>query len=291
MKITIVNAKTDLGVNVDGSNLGPEILSNYFKNNKKIGKIVNIEKSNKIKSKIPNDLAKNLKEVNNFNQALYKEIVTIKNNNNFPIILGGDHSLAIASSLGSISKEKALGIIWIDAHLDYNTFDTTITGNLHGLPLATINGLNKKLSLFHEGNYYKPENTVVIGYRSEEENKEIELNNAKSAGITVFTTEDIKIIGVKTVLEKAFKIATTNTVGVHISYDLDVIDPNICPGVSVPELNGISENDAYLITDELLNYKDNIKSFDLVEFNPINDIDKKTENIAVNILNKIIKKH
>jgi len=288
MKITLINAKTDLGVTVDGANLGPEILSNYFEDNNKIEQIVNIEKSNKDKSKSPNDLKKNLNEVNEFNKNLYNALINTKNS--FPITLGGDHSLAIGSALGSIKKHKNLGIIWIDAHLDYNTFDTTITGNLHGLPLAAINGLNKDLSKFHKENYYNPENTVVIGYRSEEENQEIELNNVKKMGVTVFSTEDIKNLGIKNVIDKAFHIATKDTTGVHISYDLDVIDPKLAPGVSVPEENGITENEAYLIADAVLNHIDNIKSLDLVEYNPTNDIDDKTKTIALNILNKIFKK-
>ena len=288
MNITLINAKTDLGVTIDGANLGPEIIGNNFKNNQKVKNIININKSKIEKSKDVNDLAKNLNEVNSFNHKLYKAVIDSKENNTFPIILGGDHSLAIGSALGSIKKEKNLGIIWIDAHLDYNTFDTTITGNIHGLPLSTINGLNNKLSLFHNQEYYNPKNTVVIGYRSEEENKEIELNNVKEMGVTVFTTQDIKELGIKTVIKTAFQIATKDTNGVHISYDLDVIDPIVCPGVSVPEANGISDNDAYLILDEVLNYKDNITSFDLVEFNPTKDINKKTETISLNLLNKII---
>jgi len=288
MNITLINAKTDLGVTVDGANLGPEIISDYFKNHEKIQNIINIEKNNIIKSKDSNDLAKNLNEINKFNNQLYKSVLAIKNNNNFPIILGGDHSLAIGSALASINQEKSLGIIWIDAHLDYNTFETTITGNIHGLPLAAINGLNKKLSLFHNQNYYNPKNTVVVGYRSQEENKDTELNNIKKMGVTVFTTEDIKKIGIKNVIKQAFQIATSNTRGVHISYDLDVIDPIICPGVSIPEVNGIDEKEAFLILNEILTYKDKLKSFDLVEFNPINDQNKKTETIAKKLLDTII---
>ena len=286
MKIMLINAKTDLGLTVDGTNLGPSILSNYFKDNKKIEKIIDIEKNNIEKSKDKNDLKKNINELNIFNNKLYNQIKEEKEL--FPVTIGGDHSISIATSLGSIEKYKNMGIIWIDAHLDYNTFDTTITGNIHGLPLATINGLNKDLSQFHKENYYNPKNTVVVGYRSEEENKDIELNNVKNMGVTVFTTEDIKTLGIKTVIEKAFDIANKNTNGVHISYDLDLIDPKIAPGVSVPEENGISKEEALNIINEVLTYKENIKSIDLVEFNPLNDINKQTELIAKNILEKII---
>lgn len=289
MKITLINANTDLGVTVDGSNLGPKIISNHLKRNKVIDKIIDIEKPKVIKSKDSSDLEKNIEAVNEFNENLYKAMLEEKKGNKFPIILGGDHSLAIGSALGSIKQEKSLGILWIDAHLDYNTFETTITGNIHGLPLATINGLNKKLSMFHNESYYNPRNTVIIGYRAKEENKDMELSNIRNMGVTVFTTDDIKNVGVKDIMKIAFDLALKNTNGVHISYDLDVIDPESAPGVSIPEADGISEPDAYEIVDEILKYIDKIKSFDLVEFNPSKDLEHKTENIILNILSKLIK--
>lgn len=289
MKITLINAKTDLGVTVDGSNLGAPAISKHFVKNNRVQKIIDIEKPRVKKEKGKENLAKNLDAVNTFNQELYQAVAQVKEKGTFPITLGGDHSLAIGSALGSIRKEQSLGIIWIDAHLDYNTFETTITGNLHGLPLATVNGLNKRLSPFHKKNYYNPKNTVVVGYRSEEENKEIELNIIKKMGVTVFSTEDIRTMGIKEVIRKAVEIASSNTNGIHISYDLDVIDPEIAPGVSVKEENGINEKEAMNILKEVLQYKEKIVSFDVVELNPLNDIDHKTEKIAVNIVEEIIK--
>lgn len=283
MKLTLINAKTDLGVMIDGANLGPEVLSNYYKDDKRINKIINLEKENIKKSHDPKDLAKNLDAINEFNARLYNEI---KQDNNFPITLGGDHSIAIGSALASIKKEEKLGIIWIDSHGDYNTFETTRTGNIHGLPLAALNHqTGDRLSLFHDGNYYLPENTVIVGGRDIDP---WEMPVIEKAGATVFSTKDIKEQGISTIIKKAIDIASNNTKGIHISFDIDVIDPEIAKGVSVPAINGITDEEAYQITDEVLKYKDKIKSWDLVEFNPLKDIDKKTEKIAVNILEKII---
>lgn len=283
MKLTLINAKTDLGVMIDGANLGPEVLSNYYKDDKRIDKIINLEKENIKKSHDPKDLAKNLDAINEFNARLYNEI---KQDNNFPITLGGDHSIAIGSALASIKKEEKLGIIWIDSHGDYNTFETTRTGNIHGLPLAVLNHqTGDRLSLFHDGNYYLPENTVIVGGRDIDP---WEMPVIEKAGATVFSTKDIKKQGISTIIKKAIDIASNNTKGIHISFDIDVIDPEIAKGVSVPAINGITDEEAYQITDEVLKYKDKIKSWDLVEFNPLKDIDKKTEKIAVNILEKII---
>ena len=184
---------------------------------------------------------------------------------------------------------KNLGIIWIDAHLDYNTFETTITGNLHGLPLAAINGLCDDLTKFHNGNFYNPKNTVVIGYRSNELNKDKEIENAKKAGITIFDNNDIKKYGIENILNKAIDIASNNTSGIHISYDLDIIDKQYAPGVSVPEVDGINLDTAYKIAEILNNNLNIIKSLDLVEFNPNYDINNKTLIVALNILNMIIK--
>ena len=238
------------------------------------------------KSKTKNDLKKNLVDLNQFNETLYN---FLKKEKNFCITIGGDHSIAIASGLASLKKEENLGIIWIDSHLDYNTFATTITGNLHGLPLAALNGLNQDLSKFHDGNYYNPQNTVVVGYRALEENALAEIQNIQTMGVTVYTTDDIKKYGVSKIMEEAFNIALKNTNGLHISFDLDVIDPEIAPGVTVKEKNGINLQETKEIINFLNTKKKYLKSFDLVEYNPLNDRNDATLEIANYILENIIK--
>ena len=202
-------------------------------------------------------------------------------------MIGGDHSAAIASALASAKVNIDVGIIWIDAHTDYNTFETTVTGNIHGLPLAAINGYkNNELRYYHDGKIIQPSKTVIIGARSIDE---AEKDNLRYAGVTVFSTEDIKEKGIEAIMDEAFKIAGYKTKGIHISYDLDVIDPDIAPGVSIPEFDGISEEEAMKINEYIINHMKDVLSFDLVEFNPLRDIDRKTEQIALNILAQIIK--
>lgn len=269
-------AGSDLGVHIDGASLGPSVLLKNIKGNK-----ILLEQDKTIqKSLDPKDLKKNLKEVNEFNQKLYQKITS---ENDFCITIGGDHSIAIASAFASLKKHQNLGLIWIDAHLDYNTFKTTITGNLHGLPLATLNGLNEELRPFHNEFFYNPKNTVVVGYRAFEENANKEIQNIKDMGVTVFTTQDIKEMGVEKVMNLALKIANKNTLGIHISFDLDVIDPEIAKGVTVKEKNGINLEEVNQIMNILKN-ESNLKSFDLVEYNPLNDTDKKTFEIATHII-------
>lgn len=286
MKINIINACSDLGVDVNGAQDGPLLISEKLKSDKIQNKITIVKNECK-KSKDELDLRKNLKEVNEFNNKLFNEVSRTIKNNLFPITIGGDHSIAIGSALGSLNLNKNLGIIWIDAHLDYNTFETTITGNLHGLPLAAINGICEDLTPFTQ-NFYNPLNTVVVGYRANEINKKQELDNINKMGVTVFTNEDINKYGIEYIMNEAIKIASNNTYGIHISYDLDVIDPKIAPGVSVPEFDGIDKQVALQIRDIICDNIDKIKSFDLVEYNPCFDKENITLELAIDIINKII---
>lgn len=197
----------------------------------------------------------------------------------------GDHSISIGSALASIKCNNNLGVIWFDAHGDFHTFDTTPSGNIHGIPLAAITNYEKRfLSDFHTGNFYNFKNTVIVGARDLEPE---EIENAKKAGITIFWNEDIKKYGAEDICNKAFEIAKYNTNGIHISFDLDLIDPNFAPGVSVPASNGISLETAYSMIDYIIAHKNCVKSMDLVEFNPLTDIKNQTEYIAKNILKKL----
>ena len=286
--IDLIAACSDLGVHVSGSQLGPDILINNINKND-INKIKKINYSkNYIKELDKNNFKKNLEEINIFNELLYNEVKSSLENHHFPITIGGDHSIAIASALASINKYNNLGIIWFDAHGDFHTFETTVSGNIHGLPFAVVTGYEKKLlTNFHNGNYYNCKNAVLFGARDIDE--PYELNNLINAGITIITTQDIKKYGIEAMSKKAFEIASNGTNGIHISYDFDAIDSNIAPGVSTPVNNGLNLEDSYAFINYMIENKEMIKSIDLVEFNPLKDIDKITEKIASNILNKLIK--
>lgn len=280
MKITIVNACSDLGVHINGSDKGP-IALNEFGNI--VDKVITVNKENVPKELEKGNKKRNIKYVNIFNEKLYNKIIE---ENNFVITIGGDHSIAIGSDLASKKKHNNIGLIWVDAHSDFHNMESTISGNIHGMPFATITGQNgNELSYFFDGEYYKPENVVLVGGRDIEKP---EYENLKKAGVKIFTTEDIKKYGVKKVMDEAFLIACDETDGLHISYDLDVIDPLVAPGVSVKAKDGISEEEAYKIADEIVDKSTLLKSFDLVEYNPDNDINDKTKKIALNILKKII---
>ena len=284
--INIIGACSDLGVHINGTKLGPEVLESII-DKTKINEIINIYAKDINKELEKNNKQKNLKSVNEFNSRLYSAILDTLNSDFFPLTIGGDHSIAIASALASIKKYENLGIIWFDAHGDYHTFETTTSGNIHGLPFATITNYKKSiLSNFHSGNYFNPKNAVLVGGRDIDE--PFELENLKNAGVTVFSTEDIHKFGTDYIYSKAFDIASAGTNGIHVSYDLDVIDPRLAPGVSIPAKNGISLEESYDFITHMIKNKEKVKSFDLVEFNPLRDIDEVTQKIAQQILSYLL---
>lgn len=287
MRTMIFGAGTDLGVNIDGASLGPVQLMNDLKAFYKGESMMFEQDKDIIKSRNLSDRRKNEYEIEKFNTNLYKNMVDKIKEEYFPIMIGGDHSAAIASALASAKVNIDVGIIWIDAHTDYNTFETTVTGNIHGLPLAAINGYkNSELRYYHDGKVIQSSRTVIIGARSIDD---AEKDNVKYSGVTVFTTQDIKEKGIEAIMDEAFKIAGYKTKGIHISYDLDIIDPDVAPGVSVPEFDGINEEEAMQINEYIINHMQSVLSYDLVEFNPLRDVDRKTEQIALNLLAQVIR--
>lgn len=287
MKTVIIGAGSDLGVHIDGAHLGPLQLMNDMKNIYH-GEMINLMQDEKIvKSRNLSDKKKNNVELEKFNTALYKIELKKLEEKLFPITLGGDHSVAISSALADAKvNDGHIGMIWIDAHTDFNTFETTVTGNLHGLPCAAITGYKcEELRTFYDGECIDPRKTVIIGARSIDPWEE---DNLRYAGVTIYSTEDIKTKGVKTIIEEAFKIAMDRNKSVHVSYDIDVIDPDIAPGVSVPEVDGITEEEATEILEAVLKHVNDISSMDIVEFNPLRDENRKTEQIALNLLARTV---
>lgn len=289
MKIDIIEACTDMGLVMTGAKEGPQALIEELKEVKdKIHKIsiVNAEDE---KKETGNGKLKNLGSVNRFNEKLYQEVLSSVTNDHLPITIGGDHSLAVATALASIKQYEKMGIIWVDAHTDFNTSQTTVTGNIHGLPLAVITHYLEQdeiLSKFHTGNYYLPQNTVVVGARSVDFPGEV--HNVEEANIHNLDKNRIKNCKIEQVMEEAFQYASDGTNGVHISLDLDVIDPEAAPGVSVPEKDGMSVQDFEKVVEMVIKNKEIIRSIDLVEYNPLRDLDKKTLMIAKQALIRLI---
>jgi len=203
----------------------------------------------------------------------------------FPLVLGGDHSIAIGTLAGVSKHYQNLGVIWYDAHGDLNTAETSPSGNIHGMPLAVSIGLGHPL-LTELGGYnpkVKPENIVIIGARSlDDGEKEL----IKEKGIKVYTMHEIDRLGMAKVMEETIAYLSEKTDGVHLSLDLDGLDPSDAPGVGTPVIGGISYRESHLAM-EMLEEAGIITSAEFVEVNPILDEKNKTAICAVELMGSL----
>jgi arginase len=214
------------------------------------------------------------------NESIYVEAKKAIQNNTLPIFLGGDHSIAIGT-IGGITDNTQKGIIWIDAHGDFNTPETSKSGNIHGMPLATLlgKGYNELVNLGRKGAKIIPKNVVLIGLRDiDPKEKEI----IKSSGVTFFTMRDIDEQGISNVMYQTLK-KLSHIEEIHVSLDMDSIDPMICPGVGTPVKGGLTYREAHLAMEIIADSK-KLSSVDIVEINPMLDIHNKTAEIAVELI-------
>jgi arginase len=203
-----------------------------------------------------------------------------------PLILGGDHSLAVGTVSG-VSKHlrergEKLGMIWIDAHTDMNTPATSPSGNVHGMPLACCIGLGPKelTDIFGYSPKVAPENVALVGIRSVDGD---ERNNVQKSGVHAFTMRDIDERGMRWVIEESIKIAGTGTAGIHVSLDMDAVDPREAPGVGTPVRGGITYREAHLAM-EILADSGRMTSMEVVEVNPVIDEVNRTAVLAVELV-------
>jgi len=216
---------------------------------------------------------KYIREIARVCERLYKTSLTAFEKGALPLVLGGDHSLAagsVAATAEILRREsKPLGLIWVDAHGDINTPATTTSGNVHGMPLASLLG-SEPVELSRIGGVSPkvlPEHTVLIGIRNlDGREKEI----LRASGAHVFTMKDIDRSGIASVVERALAIAGGDTGGIHVSFDLDVCDPSIAPGVGTPVKGGLNYREAHMVM-EMIADSGLLRALDLVEVNPILD--------------------
>jgi arginase len=203
-----------------------------------------------------------------------------------PIVLGGDHSVAAGTVAGVAqyfrAQNKPVGLIWIDAHSDINTPETSPSGNIHGMPLAALLGMGPTVlsSLLGWSPKVLPQHTVVVGIRDVDEAERL---NIRRAGITVYTMRDIDELGLRAVMEKAIQIAAAGTAGFHVSMDMDWVDPKEAPGVGTPVPGGATYREAHLAMEILADHG-GMLSMELVEVNPILDERNRTAELAVQLI-------
>jgi len=197
-----------------------------------------------------------------------------------PIVLGGDHSLALGS-VAVAARDRAIGVLWIDAHGDFNTAETTPSGNIHGMPLAALCGYGdpRLVDLLYKGPKVDPRHVAVVGARDIDEQEKRLL---REAGISVFTMQRIDRQGLVAVMTEALTIVQEGTDGFHVGFDLDVLDPREAPGVGTPVPGGISYREAHLVM-EMIAETGRLTSLDLVEVNPILDQHNITGRLAAEL--------
>jgi len=196
-----------------------------------------------------------------------------------PIFLGGDHSASIGS-IGGITHDHNCGVIWVDAHGDYNTPQSSKTGNIHGMPLAILLGKGPKnlVDVGRKGSKLKPENVVLVGIRDLDRR---EKDRLKDSGCSIYTMRDIDELGIHEVLRNALK-SLSNCKHIHLSLDMDSIDPNEAPGVGTPVPGGLTYREAQLLMETICD-SGRLHSLDIMETNPILDISNRTAEIAVSL--------
>ncbi|MCY7800107.1 MULTISPECIES: arginase [Bacillus] len=228
---------------------------------------------------------RNLKAITKASAKLAETVDNIVASGAFPLVLGGDHSIAIGTLAGLARHYQNLGVIWYDAHADLNTKESSPSGNIHGMPLAISLGIGHEglTSIYGKETKIKAENIVIIGARSlDDGEKEL----IRDKGIKVYTMHEIDRLGMTRVMEETIDYLRGRTDGVHLSLDLDALDPNDAPGVGTPVAGGISYRESHLAM-EMLEESKLITSAEFVEVNPILDEKNRTAEAAVALMGSL----
>jgi arginase len=224
--------------------------------------------------------------------ALRREVERSLGEGRTPVVLGGDHSIAIGSLAGVSNhvdrQGGSIGVIWFDAHGDSNTPETTPSGNIHGMSLAISMGMGDPdlVGLGGRGRKVEPKRVVLIGVRDLDPG---EREILKKSGATVYTIREVDERGMRDVVNDAIRIAGEGTAGIHVSFDLDVVDPEDAPGVGTALWGGVTYREAHLAM-EILSEHANVTSLDLVEVNPVLDTRNMTGILAVELAQSLLGK-
>jgi arginase len=290
-KIRVIGVPLDLGQSRRGVDMGPSAVrvAGLEARLEQIGH--NVEDAGNIAVAIPeqksagNPNAKYLKEITATCTKEAELVLKTLEAGKVPLVLGGDHSVGAGTVAGVAEfyrkQNQKIGLIWIDAHTDINTPDSSPSGNVHGMPLAAIMGLGppELTKIFDFSPKVAPENCVLVGVRDIDL---IERENVRKTGIDVFTMRDIDERGMRTVMEEALRIAGRGTAGYHVSLDMDWIDPEDAPGVGTPVRGGATYREAHLAMEIIADHG-RMVSFEIVEVNPVIDEHNQTADLAVEL--------
>jgi arginase len=290
--IAIIGAPMDLGAGRRGVDMGPSAVRLAGLNDKLATIGYEVEDLGNVSVAQPESVAvgphkaRFLQPIADTCARLAERVETAADQGHFPIVLGGDHSIAAGTVSGMArslhKKHQKLGLIWIDAHADMNTPESSPSGNVHGMPLACLTG-NGPAELAGIAGFtpaVDPANVVLIGLRSvDAEERQI----VRKTGVKAFTMREIDERGLRSVMEEAIRIATEGTAGFHLSFDMDSVDPQEAPGVGTPVKGGMTYREAHLAMETICD-SNALLSMEVVEVNPVIDEQNRTAILAVELV-------
>ena len=288
MQIDIIGVPIDLGADRRGVDMGPSAIRYAHLHSKleELGYTLsdngNIEVPIQETCSITDPRLKYIDCIIPMARRVSGAVATSMQGGRFPLVLGGDHSLSVGSIRGA-AKHKKLGIIWVDAHADFNTAETTPSGNIHGMPLAALCGLGDRrlVCLWDETPpVVDPRRVAVIGARDLDPG---EKRNLREAGVMIQSMEQIDRMGMVSALEKAIDRVSRDVDGLYLSFDMDSLDPRHAPGVGTPVPGGLTYREAHLAC-EVVAETGKLVAMDLVEVNPILDVQNQTAILAVEFI-------
>lgn len=290
--IAIIGAPLDLGAGRRGVDMGPSALRVANLNGRltelgyevqDLGNVAVVQRESH--SEGPPE-ARFLPQITETCTRLAESVQRALKEGKFPLVLGGDHSIAVGTVSGVSNylrgRNEKLGMIWIDAHTDMNTPDTSPSGNVHGMPLACCVGRGpaELTGIFGYSPKIDPANVALVGIRSVDRK---ERDNVQRSGVHVFTMRDIDERGLGPVIEEAIRVATSGTAGFHLSFDMDAVDPQEAPGVGTPVRGGITYREAHLAMETITD-SGKMLSMEVVEVNPVIDQANRTAVLAVELV-------
>ncbi len=290
--IAIIGAPMDLGAGRRGVDMGPSALRLASLNEKlaslgyEVEDLGNVLVDQPEASPVGHETARYLHQIAQTCTRLMEKVEHAADQHKRPLVLGGDHSIAIGTIAGmSNHYRKAgqkLGLIWIDAHADMNTPQTSPSGNIHGMPLACSIGIGPH-ELTHLAGYapkIDPANVAIIGLRSVDE---AEREHVRATGVHAYTMRDLDERGLRSVIREAIEHACRGTVGFHLSFDMDSVDPSEAPGVGTPVRGGMTYREAHLAM-ETIGDSGRMTSMEIVEVNPVIDEVNRTALLGVELV-------
>src|SRR5699024_881447 len=294
--ISVIGVPMDLGQLRRGVDMGPSAIryAGMYERLTSLGYQVNdlenvhVEHANPSHLEVDKDdksTLRNLQKVANANRQLAQTVDDAVAKADFPLVIGGDHSIAIGTLAGLHTHYKNLGVIWYDAHGDLNSEETSPSGNIHGMPLAASLGIGHEqlINIHEKGQKIKPENLVIIGARCLDPGEKALI---QEKGIRVYTMHEIDKLGMPQIIDETLNYLKERTDGIHLSLDLDGLDPSEAPGVGTPVIGGMTYRESHLAM-EMLHESDLITSAEFVEVNPILDDQNKTADLAVGLMGSL----